>query len=450
MSRRLFILVLAACVAAFGLGLLWLFQLRFARGDVYPPYSSLRADPLGTLALHDSLARLPGVTVRRDYSVTGRLPEPKGATYLHLAADPFDWEVMPREVVDEIEQFLRQGGRLVVAFAPDWRGSQPVTRTVTVPPAVVPGNTNVPVTITVSNSTPRLRRTWKEIQRNQDDREYVNTEDRWGYQLGAETIALDEDGNIVAFPVALRSPLGLPPELAWHSANHLKPTDDRWRIIYARGTNAVLMEKGMGAGTLVFSTDCYFASNESLAREPHADLLAWLVDPGSTIWFDEAHLGVTENPGVTTLMWRYGMHGFVGGIIVLLGLFVWKNAASFIPMRMPTRAAQNEIAGKEAGEGFVNLLRRHVKPSEILTVCFDEWTRSLRHRANYTVSGVDRAQAVMEQEIARPVRTRNPVQAYNEIARALKSSGFRVRSSEKCPEQPNPPNERKSNDHSSV
>ena len=40
-------------VLALGYGLLHLFALRFAQGDVYPPYSSLRSDPLGKKALYE-------------------------------------------------------------------------------------------------------------------------------------------------------------------------------------------------------------------------------------------------------------------------------------------------------------------------------------------------------------------------------------------------------------
>ena len=52
------LLIAAAGLAAIGL----LFELRFAAGDVYPRYSSLRSDPVGVRALYDSLARLPGGT----------------------------------------------------------------------------------------------------------------------------------------------------------------------------------------------------------------------------------------------------------------------------------------------------------------------------------------------------------------------------------------------------
>ena len=40
-----------------------LFQLRFEQGDIYPAYSSLRADPLGTKVFYESLETLPGLSV---------------------------------------------------------------------------------------------------------------------------------------------------------------------------------------------------------------------------------------------------------------------------------------------------------------------------------------------------------------------------------------------------
>ena len=50
--------LLPALIVVFGAGVIRLFQLRFEAGDVYPPYSSYRADPLGTRALYQSLENL--------------------------------------------------------------------------------------------------------------------------------------------------------------------------------------------------------------------------------------------------------------------------------------------------------------------------------------------------------------------------------------------------------
>ena len=82
MRKSLPLLVLLGCTIGFVLGLGHLFRVRFDVGDVYPEYSSLRADPLGTMALCESLERMPGITVRRDYSGSDQLPRGKDITYL--------------------------------------------------------------------------------------------------------------------------------------------------------------------------------------------------------------------------------------------------------------------------------------------------------------------------------------------------------------------------------
>jgi hypothetical protein len=70
MKKYLPIAVLLGCAAIFAFGVTRLVQLRFEHGDVYPPYSSLRADPLGTMAFYESLGKVPEVSVQRDFSET--------------------------------------------------------------------------------------------------------------------------------------------------------------------------------------------------------------------------------------------------------------------------------------------------------------------------------------------------------------------------------------------
>src|SRR5205085_5158689 len=98
-------ILLLACVFALGAGIVHLFDLRFDFGDVYPPYSSLRSDPLGTMALYESLGALTGMVVERDFSTTNRLPEGKRTTYVHAAATVDEWLRMPAAMLGEIENF---------------------------------------------------------------------------------------------------------------------------------------------------------------------------------------------------------------------------------------------------------------------------------------------------------------------------------------------------------
>src|SRR5947209_11311272 len=114
MTKRLPAIILLLCVAGFVWGLVQLFKLRFELGDVYPEYSSLRSDPLGTMALCESLERIPGLTVTRDFSSNNRLPEEPRTTYLHLAAPSWEWHSLPPDLVQEIENFMTRGGRLAI------------------------------------------------------------------------------------------------------------------------------------------------------------------------------------------------------------------------------------------------------------------------------------------------------------------------------------------------
>jgi hypothetical protein len=113
------------------------------------------------------------------------------------------------------------------------------------------------------------------------------------------------------------------------------------------------------------------------------------------------------------------------------------------------------VTGKDAAGGFVNLLRRNIPPAKILDVCFEEWTKSLTHGGSHTISNVDRASEIMEAELARSARQRDPVQVYNHIANALKTSKFQVPSSKfRTPSrdapQTNQHRERNQDDHQKV
>ncbi|MGH7970375.1 MAG: hypothetical protein ACREIC_16755, partial [Limisphaerales bacterium] len=100
-SHRWAVLILFFLVLAFVAGVFELFELRYAAGDVYPPYSSLRADPLGTMILYESLGRMPRLSVWRDVAASNHLPEGRAITYLHLAATREDWEELPQDLARE-------------------------------------------------------------------------------------------------------------------------------------------------------------------------------------------------------------------------------------------------------------------------------------------------------------------------------------------------------------
>ena len=111
-------LVAAIVAAGFLLALGRLFVLRFEAGDVYPPYSTLRTDPLGAKVLFDGLAELDDLAVGRNYRGLWRLTGGAGVTMLILAAEPGDLHAVEAEDANGLTRFVAGGGRLVVTFSP--------------------------------------------------------------------------------------------------------------------------------------------------------------------------------------------------------------------------------------------------------------------------------------------------------------------------------------------
>jgi hypothetical protein len=103
-----------------GLGLafaVWrLLDLRFSTGDVYPPSSTFRADPLGARAYFDGLSRLPGRQVSRLLEPVRRLGNGAKTTLFLLGCDPQDTEWLNSRNAGELDDFLAQGGRIVITL----------------------------------------------------------------------------------------------------------------------------------------------------------------------------------------------------------------------------------------------------------------------------------------------------------------------------------------------
>jgi len=109
---RAWVLVLLLA-AGFTWGMLRLFGVQFSIGDVYPEYSSLRSDPMGSRLLFESLARLPGLTVTRNYLPLEYFPD-KPSTILLLGLRPD--HLHEGEFVRLMERVAARGHRVVIAL----------------------------------------------------------------------------------------------------------------------------------------------------------------------------------------------------------------------------------------------------------------------------------------------------------------------------------------------
>ena len=113
-TRASFLFILFA--AAFTYGLIRLFSLQFASGEVYPELSSLRADPAGSKLLYDTLALAPGIKVSRNYLPLDSLDQ-TGTTVFLLASKPDTFDNEP--YLKMLESLAGRGNRVVAAM--DWQ-----------------------------------------------------------------------------------------------------------------------------------------------------------------------------------------------------------------------------------------------------------------------------------------------------------------------------------------
>ena len=92
-----------------------LFRLRFARGDIYPPYSSFRADPLGTKALFESVGQVRAWEATRNVRDIGEGTLTDDTALLIIGAS--EWLFCSTAERQAMERGVAKGGCLVIAFA---------------------------------------------------------------------------------------------------------------------------------------------------------------------------------------------------------------------------------------------------------------------------------------------------------------------------------------------
>lgn len=332
-------------------GLIHLINARFESGDVYRPYSSLRADPLGTKVLFASLQDLPGLEVIRSFRDDEKFDRGAGATLFLFGTSAGALEFTPRDDFERLERFVRSGGRLVLAFYPITEG----------PTAA---GTNE------FRKRPGPSRKGAEKKDDAAAKAFVSLWEKW------EVRRKYQDLPSAGVAIRVAEDDSLPERISWHTALNFRPDSETWSILYRGPGGPAVIERALGNGRIVMVADSYLASNEALLRERQPAFLRWLVGPGPRIIFDETHLGLAAEEGVATLARKFRLHGLFLSLLVLAVLFVWKNSAPLVPAPEAADAGPVWVAGKDSATAFVNLLRRNISNRELLPVCLAEWKKS--------------------------------------------------------------------------
>lgn len=362
-------------------------------GDVYPAYSSLRSDPLGTKALYESFQQCCGMKVSRNYEPFEALKDRRDAVVFFPGEEPPIEDMMPIVFVQDIESFLRNGGRLIVSYMQPQFDLKKIEEEQE----------------KAAKKKEKSKKGKTKDEKEEEDKDMVSFSKRWGLRYREYPLADATEAKLAEESLSSE----LPRTLFWHTELYFDQLAPEWRVLYRREGKAVLIERDFGRGTVVLSADSYFLSNEAMLRHRYPKLLAWLAGDKRTVIFDEYFHGVMADPGVATLARRYHLHALVAGILLLTGLFIWRNSQSFVPPHPDSSSANHIAEGKDSTAGLTNLLRRSIASGDVLAVCWQEWKKSAATRAAGNKNQLER----MESEYA----SRNdPVEKYNRISRILK------------------------------
>ncbi len=385
-------------LVAFGFGLYRLMALRFDAGDVFPAYSSLRSDPVGSKVLYQSFRRLPGARVERHFQPLDTLQDALPSTVFLFGLSPIELDL---SLAKQVEDLAQRGHRVVLAMEPvqGKAGDGPAGQEQEEGEEGTSGGD--PKEANCGTGVPLFK--------------------RWGFGFGYTGLSEKEEGSYPSadlVPEAFRGQL--PGRITQHSELYFTDPQEAWKVFYRLGDRAVIMERFSGDGSLVLVSDSYLVSNEAMRLERHSRLLAWLAGGHRQLVFDETHFGLRRQPGVMVLVRQYRLAGVLGVLLVLGLLYLWQRSVPFIPLRgaWPDAGAE-EMSTMDYHAGLVNLLRRNVKQDDLLPACFNEWLKALPGAGSRMPESVARVRELVAAEQAAPPRERNLPGCYRKIAGIL-------------------------------
>ncbi len=421
-TQRKMIGLAVLCAALFIFGLTKLFLMRFEAGDVYPPYSSLRSDPLGTQALFESFGKTAAQGAQRNFRSLDQVMLTSGRTLL-VCGLPSHQSVLNAKMWEKLlDRLAENGGRLVIAYrtpsalrasADRWGKDK--------------GEDD--------NSKERFE---KDCDGNQTEAEQGGNatqsldetdEDAWQglAALGLVLHRADEDKEAPHDSAVRMSETEaiLPALIPWRSPLFFELEDQAWQTIYTWEDEPVVISRFWGTGTLVMVADSYLFSNEALRNNRLPKLLAWFAVPDHAVLFDEFHHGLVKQPGIAALMRKYRLHGVVATLVLLVVLFLWRQASVFVPApsRSEEQSEKQSAVGRDTAEGLVNLMQQHIPPRDLLNVCFKAWHTSAATR-RVPPKRVDQVKRLIKGFADNP-RLHNPVRVYRQIYELLKQGKHR-------------------------
>ncbi len=404
--KRPGLIALAFLLIAFlGFGLFHLFSLQFEKGNQYPPYSTLRSDPMGAKLLFETLQQWSHHQTGQILNRIWEKPHGKNATWILLDVQESRMLFNKMEGAG-LHEFLQQGGRVVIAFqAGESFKTRPAPSSETIsssiektdpstpqnqPPPSTPeenppetATDRSPEKIAADEIQKKAEAARKEREEAEQERErylqktFEDFEKEWGYEIASNPLLItagEEKGKQKPQPaLALDLWNGETlPEIPWRSTNYFIVGNPAWKIRYTVDGKPVIIEREMNGGSVVLLTDPSLMSNEALLKGDHWQPLLPILGVGRSYWFDETHLKVMRHLSLMQLIDRFHGSGLLLGILMTFLLWVWKNQSILAPLPIPRDERSRKISTPL--QNLTQLFQRNLRLPELWNEMIREWT----------------------------------------------------------------------------
>jgi hypothetical protein len=422
MSRSNFILPVVAFLGLllFFFALVRILLLRYERGDVYPAYSTLRADPLGTRAYYEALDSVKGYSPERGFTFLHQELAEKPASVFYLGFDSEEISSFSKEEVAQLDAYVQQGGRVILTMSPS-EGStvsaaekrkmkaENEAKKDTSDKKADDSSSEKADDATDDTQTAQEKYEREELRKEKEDYQKYSDPNPppsafhyhrslaalWGFGWDNQHETVEKkdsaqnssDASVSTEEIPKEKPevmatyngLGhMETSVPWKSALYFVRLEPAWLPLYYAKSQPVLIRRNWGKGEIIVASDSYFLSNEALRNNRPPLLLSYLAGPPGVLVFDETHLGTQQQEGVMFLMNQFRLEGYLYGALAVMVLFLWRNSCPLVPplARDPKRLG-GTVSGKDSRSGLVNLLRRNLGMKEILPASFAEWKRTV-------------------------------------------------------------------------
>ena len=399
--------VALAVIAGGGLCALYLLLvLRFHVSESLPAGSTWLTSPRGASVFYEALARIPGVTVRRQLEPHAPPTEDACATWFATGVEVNYASFSPDA---DMRAAVARGGRLVIAYAPvtysHWATNTAATGFVS---RVRSAKMSSDHTNTVA------RRAVPPSDEEGDAHPGASLRPSF-FEEGLEGVVVRTTTTGLTTRCAGRlpvAPAALPAKIPMRSALVFTNVAPVWTVLYRTPEGPVVVERRWGTGSIVLVADDYIFSNEALWRDCPAEWLAWTVGAGRLVVFDETHHGLVRSTTLMTLVRDLGLTGFFIALAVVAVLVFWQQ--SFPLMPPAALASDAPLAGHGSHEGLVRLLRRSLTAQQALVEGFARW----EHSAGRSLGAVRLAHVRETFERARDADAVPPVEIFRALQKA--------------------------------